>query len=99
MAYVYVLDEEGSLVGVLSLRDLVLADPAQPVDAIMEDDLVTVDAAADEEEVGRLMTKYNLLAVPVVDAERRLLGIVTLDDALDAILPEDWKRRLPRLFR
>jgi Mg/Co/Ni transporter MgtE len=49
--------------------------------------------------VGRLMTKYNLLAVPVVDAQRRMLGIVTLDDALDAILPEDWKRRLPRLFR
>lgn len=99
MSYVYVLNDTGSLVGVLSLRDLVLADPAQAVDAIMEDDLVTVDAAADEEEVGRLMTKYNLLAVPVVDAERRLLGIVTLDDALDAILPEDWKRRLPRLFR
>ena len=99
MSYVYVLDAEGRLAGVLSLRELVLADPAQAVDAIMDDDLVTVDADADEEEVGRLMTKYNLLAVPVVDDERRLLGIVTLDDALDAILPEDWKRRLPRLFR
>ena len=45
------------------------------------------------------MTKYDLLAIPVVDEERRLLGIVTLDDALDAVLPEDWKQRLPRLFR
>lgn len=99
MAYVYVLDPAGRLVGVLSLRELVLADPALVVDAIMEDDLVTVAADVDQEEVGRLMTKYNLLAVPVVDDERRLLGIVTLDDALDAILPEDWKRRLPKLFR
>jgi Mg/Co/Ni transporter MgtE len=99
MSYVYVLDTEKRLAGVLSLRELVLADPAQTVDAIMEDDLVTVDADTEEEEVGRLMTKYNLLAVPVIDDDRRLLGIVTLDDALDAILPEDWKRRLPRLFR
>jgi len=99
MSYVYVLDGDGLLAGVLSLRDLVLADPARQVETIMEDDLVTVRADTDEEEVGRVMTRYNLLAVPVVDEERRLLGIVTLDDALDAILPEDWKRRLPRLFR
>ncbi len=99
MSYVYVLDPDGRLVGVLSLRELVLADPGQVVDAIMEDDLVTVAADDEEDEVGRLMMKYNLLAVPVVDGERRLLGIVTLDDALDEILPDDWKRRLPRLFR
>jgi Mg/Co/Ni transporter MgtE len=99
MTYVYVLDLEGKLVGVVSLRELVLADPAQPVEGIMEDDLVTVAAGTDEEEVAKIMTKYNLLAVPVVDGERRMLGIVTLDDALDAILPDDWKRRLPRLFR
>jgi CBS domain-containing protein len=99
MSYVYVLDPDGRLVGVLSLRELVLADQAETVDAIMEDDLVTVAVDSEEEEVGRLMTKYNLLAVPVVDGDRRLLGIVTLDDALDAILPDDWKRRLPRLFR
>jgi Mg/Co/Ni transporter MgtE len=59
---------------------------------------VTATADLDEEEVGRRMTRYNLLALPVVDPDRHLLGIVTLDDALDAILPEDWKRRLPRLF-
>jgi len=99
MSYVYVLDPDGRLAGVLSLRELVLADPEQAVDAVMEDDLVTVAADTEEDEVGRLMMKYNLLAVPVVDDERRLLGIVTLDDALDEILPDDWKRRLPRLFR
>ena len=55
-----------------------------------------VTADMDEEEVGRIMTKYDLLAIPVVDEERRLLGIVTLDDALEAVVPEDWKQRLPR---
>ena len=53
----------------------------------------------EEDEVGRLMTKYDLLALPVTDADGRLIGIVTLDDALDAIVPADWKQRLPRLFR
>jgi CBS domain-containing protein/sporulation protein YlmC with PRC-barrel domain len=99
MSYVYVVDEQQRLGGVVSLRDLVLADPGDAIDDFMEDDLVTATADLDEEEVGRRMTRYNLLALPVIDGERRLLGIVTLDDALDAILPEDWKRRLPRLFR
>jgi len=99
MSYVYVLDGDERVAGVVSLRDLVLAEPGDAVDDIMEDDVVTVTADIDEEEVGRRMTRYNLLALPVVDDEHHLLGIVTLDDALDAILPDDWKRRLPRLFR
>ncbi len=99
MSYIYGLDEERRLAGVASLRELVLAGQEQPLAAVMEDDLVTVAADVDQEEVGRIMIKYNLLAVPVVDEARHLLGIVTLDDALDAILPDDWKRRLPRLYR
>jgi magnesium transporter len=99
MRYLYFVEEGERLAGVASLRDVVLAEPDQPVAELMEDDVVTITADLDEEEVGRIMTKYDLLAIPVVDAERRLLGIVTLDDALDAVLPEDWKQRLPRLFR
>ena len=99
MTYLYLLDEDGRLAGVASLRDLVLAEPERTLVEIMEDDVVDVAADVDEEEVGRLMTKYDLLAIPVVDDERRPLGIVTLDDALDAVLPADWKQRLPRLFR
>jgi len=57
---------------------------------------VPVDAT--HEEVLELLAKYNLLAVPVVDAENHLVGIVTADDALDLILPEEWKIKLPRLF-
>ena len=99
MRYLYFVEEGERLAGVASLRDVVLAEPDQPVAELMEDDVVTITADLDEEEVGRIMTKYDLLAIPVVDAERRLQGIVTLDDALDAVLPEDWKQRLPRLFR
>jgi magnesium transporter len=99
MTYIYFDDAQGRLSGVASLRDLVLAEPGRPVTEIMEDDVVVTTAGVDEEEVGRIMTKYDLLALPVVDEQRRLLGIVTLDDALDAVLPDDWKTRLPRIFR
>ena len=99
MTYLYVVDAEERLVGVVSLRDLVLAAPDDQMTTFMEDDLVEVTADVDEEEVGRIMTKYDLLAIPVVDEDRRLLGIVTLDDALEAVVPDDWKQRLPRLYR
>jgi CBS domain-containing protein/sporulation protein YlmC with PRC-barrel domain len=99
MPYLYVVDQEERRVGVVSLRDLVLAEPDDQVQSFMEDDLVEVTPDEDEEEVGRTMTKYDLLAIPVVDGERRLLGIVTLDDALEAVVPDDWKQRLPRLYR
>jgi len=99
MTYLYVVDAEERLVGVVSLRDLVLAAPDEQMTTFMEDDLVEVTADVDEEEVGRIMIKYDLLAIPVVDEERRLLGIVTLDDALEAVAPDDWKQRLPRLYR
>ncbi len=99
MTYLYVVDQDERLVGVVSLRDLVLAAPDDQMTAFMEDDLVEVTADVGEEEVGRIMTKYDLLAIPVVDEQRRLLGVVTLDDALEAVVPDDWKQRLPRLYR
>jgi magnesium transporter len=99
LSYIFVNDAQGALSGVVSLRDLVLARPDRRLEEIMDDDPVAAEPDVDEEEVGRLMTKYNLLALPVVDERRCLLGVVTLDDALDAIVPEEWKQRLPRLFR
>jgi magnesium transporter len=99
MTYIYFESGDRGLAGVASLRDLVLADPERAVAEVMEDDVVSVTVDVDEDEVGRIMTKYDLLAIPVVDTDRRLLGIVTLDDALDAVLPDGWKKRLPRLFR
>jgi CBS domain-containing protein/sporulation protein YlmC with PRC-barrel domain len=99
LAIVFVLDDEGRLAGTISLGDLVLADPESLLTDVMEHDPVTVAAGRSEEEVARLMTHYNLLALPVVDEQGCLEGIVTLDDALEALLPEEWKQRLPRLFR
>jgi magnesium transporter len=97
--YLYVLDNESHLTGVLSLRDLVLAQPSTPISEIMETRVVTVDLLDSQEECAQLISKYNLLAVPVVDTERRLHGIVTADDALDKIIPTAWKKRLPRMYR
>jgi magnesium transporter len=96
--YVYVTDGEGRLLGVLSLRDLVLAQPQTPVAEFMHPRVITVDLLDDQDEVAQIVSKYNLLAVPVVDDQQRLHGIVTADDALDKIIPTAWKKRLPRLY-
>ena len=94
--YVYVTDDDGRLVGVLSLRDLIVARPSIAISEVMHPEPVTVRALADEDEVAQIVARYNLLAVPVVDDEGRMLGIVTVDDAIDTVLPEAWKRRVPR---
>lgn len=96
--YIYVVDEENHLLGVFSLRELVLAQPTRKIDEFMEDRVITVNLNDDQEECAHVIAKYNLLAVPVVDEENRLHGIVTADDALDKIIPTAWKKRLPRLY-
>ena len=94
--YVYVVDAAERLVGVLSLRDLIVAPPDSPVGEVMIPEPVAVDVLADRDEVAAVVARYNLLAVPVVDEAHRLVGIVTVDDAMDTILPAGWRRRLPR---
>ena len=96
--YVYVVDEAEHLVGVLSLRDLIVAQPDGVVRDFMHPEPVAVDALADQQEVAQVVARYNLLAVPVVDPEGRLQGIVTVDDAIDTVIPTAWKRRLPRIY-
>jgi CBS domain-containing protein len=96
--YIYVTDEQGRLLGVCSLQQIVLADPETLLSQIMHDRLVDIKPDDSQDDVAQLVAKYNLLAVPVVDDENRLLGIVTADDALDKVLPETWKRHVPRLF-
>lgn len=96
--YVYAVDADEHLTGVFSLSDLVLADPGETVDSIMHHKPIHVSLDASREEVMEEIARYNLLAVPVVDAENCLQGIVTADDALDVILPDEWKIKLPRLF-
>lgn len=85
--YAYVVDQE-RLIGVLSLRDLVFARPEAPIERVMRTELVTLPADMPVEEVARTFDKYNFLALPVVDQEGRLLGIVTVDDVMDLIRDE-----------
>ena len=96
--YVYVTDDDDRLVGVLSLRDLIVARPDTAVGDVMIHEPVAVGVYADQDEVAEVVAHYNLLAVPVVDSEGRLAGIVTIDDAIDTVIPAAWKKRLPRVF-
>jgi magnesium transporter len=96
--YLYVTEDDGRLVGVLSLRDLIVAKPDTAIGEVMIREPVAVAATADQDEVAEVVAHYNLLAVPVVDDQGRLLGIVTIDDAIDTVIPSGWKRRLPRVF-
>ena len=91
--YLYVVDGDGKLEGVLSLRDLVVAAPETKVSEIMDPNVLKVDAETPKEEVAALIAKYDLLAMPVVDARKKLLGTVTVDDVVEFMLPRGWKKR------
>jgi Mg2+ transporter MgtE len=91
--YVYVTDDEERLLGVLSLRDLIVAKPSMPITELMIKRVVAVPLDARPEEVAAVIAKYNLLAVPVVDDEDRMQGIVTIDDAMDTVMPAGMRRR------
>jgi magnesium transporter len=86
--YLYVVDEHDRLVGVIGLRDLVLSKPDQPIHSVMAAELVTVTADTDQEKVAECASRYDLVAIPVVDDQRRLLGIVTIDDIVDVLREE-----------
>jgi magnesium transporter len=91
--YIYVIEANGKLIGAVSLRDLLLAGPDARLTDIMETKLKTVTPDTDEMEVAEIISKYNLLALPVVDTEGFLLGIVAVDDVIDRILPPAAKRK------
>jgi magnesium transporter len=97
--YVYVRDTDDRLIGVFSLRELVINKPETPITKFMHRRVVSVGLNDSQDDVAQAVSKYNLLAVPVVDEQHRLHGIVTSDDALDKIIPTAWKKRLPRLYR
>jgi magnesium transporter len=96
--YIYVVDGEKHLIGVFSLRRLVLEQPNRKVADFMETRLVTVGPLDAQEDVAQIVAKYNLLLAPVVDDSNVLIGMVTADDALDKILPTAWKKRLPKFY-
>ncbi|MBA3586755.1 MAG: magnesium transporter [Chloroflexi bacterium] len=84
-----VTDDQRRLVGALGLRDLVLAEPATPVGELMDTDVYSARVDADQEEVARLIREADLLALPIVDTEDRLVGIVTVDDAMEVLEEEE----------
>ena len=96
--YIYVVDERETLVGVLSLRDLIVAKPDLRIEEFMVSKVIHVHLDASIQEIVKPMGDYNLLAIPVVDDENKLEGIITVDDALQRILPEDWRKRVPRVW-
>jgi magnesium transporter len=86
--YLYVIDARRHLVGVVSLRRLLLVSPTTPLKRIMTTDIISVRVDMDQEEVARLVASYNLLAIPVVDEENKLVGVITVDDVIDVIKDE-----------
>ena len=86
--YLYVIDKRNHLVGVSSLRQLLLVSPETPIKDVMTQNVVSVKPETDQEDVARVVERYDLLAVPVVDHENKLLGIVTVDDVIDVIRQE-----------
>lgn len=110
--YLYVVEEDepaadwaemaqqggGKLLGILSLRDLLLASADRRLGDLMSADFVWVTPEDRRDKAARLMGEYNLMALPVLDGAGRILGIITVDDAMEVILPERQLRRLPRVF-
>ncbi len=86
--YLYIIDEERHLVGVVSLRQLVTAEPITHMQDLMDQNMIKVQSDTDQEEVARIISKYDLLGVPVVDADNHLVGLVTVDDVIDVIHEE-----------
>ena len=98
--YLYIVAAEDSwkLDGVIALRSLILSEPSAPLERVMRSELQVAhpdDAAVD---VAQKIAEYNLLALPVVDETGDILGIVTFDDAIEILLPKDWRKRVPRLL-
>ena len=97
MFYVYVVDSRGHLVGVLSMRDLILARPDRKLSGVMRPEVTSVPATMDQEEVARIMRRHGYLAMPVVDDHHRLVGLVTFDDAAD-VLEEEATEDVQKMF-
>jgi Mg/Co/Ni transporter MgtE len=98
--YIYVVEEEVSwkLCGVIALRSLILADPSYSLREVMRDEYQSAHPDDSAREVAEKIAEYNLLALPVMDNTGDILGIVTVDDAMEMLLPKGWRQRLPRIF-
>lgn len=102
IAYIYCVtdeeQEESQLLGVVSLWDLLIATPTQTLQEIMETDIISVQLDTDPREVAEIIAKYNLLAVPVLNEAGIIEGVITVDDALDVLLPAERRRKPIRMY-
>ena len=98
--YLYVVEAENSwrLCGVIALRSLILAEPSMPLQEVMRTEFQKATPDERANEVAQRIAEYNLLALPVVDDSEEILGIITVDDAMEILLPKDWRQRVPKLF-
>lgn len=96
--YVYVLDDEEHLVGILSLRDLVVNEPETPVAELMETGVAHVRTTDEEETVRDLMLRESLLILPVIDDENKMVGVVSVTDAVEHVVAQSWQHRLRRML-
>ena len=94
--YLYVVDRDGRLLGVVPLRTLIISQPEQTIEAIMSPDVIAAPVTADQEELAELVARYDFFVIPVVDEQNHLLGVVTADDVLD-ILEEEATEDIQRL--
>lgn len=92
--YLYIVDDRRHLVGVCSLRELLLSQPTTKLAQVMSPNVTSVKTGTDQEEVARLVARYDLLALPVVDDENKLVGIITVDDIIDIIREEETEDML-----
>ncbi|HLJ67350.1 MAG TPA: CBS domain-containing protein [Chloroflexota bacterium] len=95
----FISEGEGRLLGIVTLRDLLLSPGSRTLGELMTTDVVWVGVEESKDAATRLMAEYNLLALPVLDDRERIRGIITVDDAMEALLPEPWLKRLPQVFR
>ncbi len=98
--YLYVVEEKDSwkICGLISLRSLILSDPTKKLEEVMRSEFRSAHPSESAEEVAQTISEYNLLALPVIDDDGDIAGIVTVDDAMEILLPKNLQRRLPRLF-
>ncbi len=96
--YVYVTSKNGDLLGVASLRDILLADPDEKITDFMHTPVIKADILEDRDEVAKKIAKYSFLALPVVEDDLKLRGIITVDDVVDIISPAVGKKKVPKMF-
>jgi magnesium transporter len=96
--YLYVTEADDTLIGTITLRGLIIATPETSVRDFTRPDPISVTVDTDADEAARAIARYNLLALPVVDDEGRMQGVVTVDDAFERALGEGWRKRLPEIF-